>query len=366
MNFLSVNLRGVRDSRKVEWIRGLKTTHGAHFVAIQETKMAGNFNFSINRFWGRTLLDYETVEAIGRSGGLLTIWDPTVFEKFGVIKNRNFLAVAGKLRMTGDVVLVVNIYAQNDPIERRALWGELVQLRRSQPGMWVFLGDFNDVRRPEERFNSEFNSMNAHFFNQFIEDADLVEYQMGGKKYTYRSDNGTNMSKLDRFLVSRDFMGKWPLASVTALSNLVSDHCPILLSTVEIDYGKIPIRLFNSWFEIPGAVEYVENLMAVFRFQGPADLALDVKLKWVKKRLKEWVYSRKSEMNSEYNAKVKRLEEIEVVAEQRLLNQVELEERAECKDLISEMDRLKSMDMRQKSRYDGLRTGTRTRSTSTG
>ncbi|XP_021980301.1 uncharacterized protein LOC110876434 [Helianthus annuus] len=309
--------------------------------------MAGNFNFSINRFWGRTLLDYETVEAIGRSGGLLTIWDPTVFEKFGVIKNRNFLAVAGKLRITGDVVLVVNIYAQNDPIERRALWGELVQLRRSQPGMWVFLGDFNDVRRPEERCGSS-------------------RISNGRKKYTYRSDNGTNMSKLDRFLVSRDFMGKWPLASVTALSNLVSDHCPILLSTVEIDYGKIPIRLFNSWFEIPGAVEYVENLMAVFRFQGPADLALDVKLKWVKKRLKEWVYSRKSEMNSEYNAKVKRLEEIEVVAEQRLLNQVELEERAECKDLISEMDRLKSMDMRQKSRYDGLRTGTRTQSTSTG
>ncbi|KAM0029767.1 putative RNA-directed DNA polymerase [Helianthus debilis subsp. tardiflorus] len=357
MNYLSVNLRGVRDSKKADWVRGLKTTHGAHFVAIQETKVQGDISFLVNRFWGRSIFEFDAVESTGRSGGLLTIWDPSMFIKSGVIKKRNFLAIFGNMAMSGDMLAVVNVYAQNDPGERRILWADLIQLKNSFGGMWVFLGDFNEVRRQEERLNSEFVAVNAQYFNQFITQADLVEYQMGGRKFTYRSDNGDKMSKLDRFLVSRDFMGKWPLASCMALSNLASDHCPILLSTVQTDYGKIPSRIFNSWFEIPGAVEHVLSLMGSFQFEGLPDLSLDVKLKWVKRRLKEWVGIKKTEMDNSYTIKLKRLETLEVEAEQRNLNQDELEERAGCKSFIQEADRLKAMDLQQKSRVRWAKEG---------
>ncbi|KAJ0641962.1 putative RNA-directed DNA polymerase [Helianthus annuus] len=311
----------------------------------------------VNRFWGKTAFGFEAVESSGRSGGLLTIWDPSVFIKSGVVKNKNFLAVAGNIVMTGEEIVVVNVYAQNDPSERRGLWGDLVQLKNSVDGMWVFLGDFNDVRSQEERRNSEFIVTNAHYFNLFIREADLVEYQMGGRQYTYRSDNGMKMSKLDRFLVSRDFMGKWPLASCLALSNLASDHCPILLSTVQVDYGKIPTRIFNSWLEIPGAVEQVTHLMSIFQFTGLPDLALDVKLKWIKKRLKEWVYIQRSDMDKMYNEKIKRLEDLELLAEQRSLDHSELEERMDCKSCILETDKLKAMDMQQKSRVRWAKEG---------
>ncbi|KAF5760166.1 putative RNA-directed DNA polymerase [Helianthus annuus] len=311
----------------------------------------------VNRFWGRSILEFEAVESSGRSGGLLTIWDPSVFTRSGVVKNRNYLAIMGNIEMTGETIVVVNVYAQNDPGDRRDLWTELLQLRRSTSGMWVFLGDFNDVRCPEERLNSEFIAINAQFFNHFITEADLVEYQMGGRQYTYMSDNGTKMSKLDRFLVSRDFMSKWPLASCMALSKLASDHCPILLSTTQTDYGKIPSRMFNSWFEIPGATEQVIHLLGIFQFEGLPDLALDVKLKWVKRRLKEWVFVRKADMESSYNTKLKRLEELELAAEQRSLDQAELEERVECKSQVLETDRLKAMDMQQKSRVRWAKEG---------
>ncbi|KAJ0475516.1 putative RNA-directed DNA polymerase [Helianthus annuus] len=311
----------------------------------------------VNRFWGRSIFEYDAVESAGRSGGLLTIWDPSLFSKSGSVKNRNYLAVSGNMVSTGEEIVIVNVYAPNDPGERRGLWAELVQLKRSINGLWVFLGDFNDVRSPEERWNSEFVAVNAEFFNQFISEADLVEYQMGGRQYTYKSDNGVKMSKIDRFLVCRNFMGKWSMASCMALSNLVSDHCPILLSTVQTDYGKIPSRMFNSWFEIPGAVEKAVQLMGSFQFEGLPDLALDVKLKWVKRRLKEWVFDKKSELDSSYNAKLKRLEELETMAEQRNLDQDELEERMGCKTFITESDRLKTMDLQQKSRVRWAKEG---------
>ncbi|XP_022008143.1 uncharacterized protein LOC110907471 [Helianthus annuus] len=222
------------------------------------------------------------VDALGRSGGLVSIWNPSLFECIEVIRNQRFLVVRGKLKPTGEIINVVNVYAYNAPGARRVLWAELTHLRRSVQGMWVFGGDFNDVREPAERWNSEFVALNAAYFNEFIEEAELVEYHMGGRKFTFHADNGMHKSKLDRFLVCTSFRDKWPSASVVALSNVVSDHCPILMTTVPIDFGPIPCRIFNSWLEIPGILDFIEQAMASFRFDGPADLHLATKLKWIK------------------------------------------------------------------------------------
>ncbi|MFS8000275.1 putative Endonuclease/exonuclease/phosphatase superfamily [Helianthus anomalus] len=120
-------------------------------------------------------------------------------------------------------------------------------------GLWVLMGDFNDVRDVSERMNSEFVASNAEAFNQFILSAGLVEYNMGGGNFTYISDNGRKLSKLDRFLVCLGFREKWPNANVVALAREVSDHRPIILSTVQSDFGHIPFRFFNSWFDYNGS-----------------------------------------------------------------------------------------------------------------
>ncbi|XP_021975318.1 uncharacterized protein LOC110870445 [Helianthus annuus] len=350
MNFLSVNLRGVRDQRKIDWIRGLKTSHGAQFLAIQETKLGGMSQFLVGKFWGRSRFESASVDVVGRSGGLISMWDPYVFECTEVIKGQRFVVVQGNLKHTGEVLNIANIYAYNDPIERRALWEELVILKQSLQGMWVFGGDFNDVREPGERFNSEFVALNAAFFNWFIETADLMEFQMGGRKYTYHLDNGVHKSKLDRYLVCRDFYNKWSGASVVTLSNMVSDHCPILMSVVPQDFGLIPTRIFNSWLVMPGIMEFVKQSLESFSFHGAADLGLAVKLKWIKFKLKERVKSVKAEKELVYNEKMAMLENLELQAEERTLSSSELENRAECKKFIMEMDRVKVMDMKQRSR----------------
>lgn len=51
---------------------------------------------------------------------------------------------------------------------------ELQNLMRSRPGNWVFFGDFNIVRRAEERFNSVFCPKIAKAFNSFISGSGLL------------------------------------------------------------------------------------------------------------------------------------------------------------------------------------------------
>ncbi|KAI3814944.1 hypothetical protein L1987_14593 [Smallanthus sonchifolius] len=232
-------------------IQGLKTSLGAHFISLQETKIGGKSEFKFHRFWGKTIFEPDYVEAVGSSGGIVCIWDPGVFTRSSSFKHRHFLVISGTLKLSGVQLNVVNVYAPNDGVARREVWAELFKVRLSFPGLWIIMGDFNDVRSPDERFNSEFVASYADCFNDFIEAADLLEYHMGGYKFTYMSDKGDKLSKLDRMLVCRSFMNLWPVASLTALSKEMSDHCPLFLSTVPVDFGHIPFRFFNSWLDLP-------------------------------------------------------------------------------------------------------------------
>ncbi|XP_022007605.1 uncharacterized protein LOC110906842 [Helianthus annuus] len=232
MNCLSVNLRGVRCNRKSDWIRGLKTSYGIHFLSIQETKLQDSDLFMFSKFWGRAEFKIAVVNSVGRSGGLACIWCPSVFRCVNLIHNRHYIVVSGRLVQNGCLINLINVYAPNDSNGRRALWLELINIRNTIQGLWVLMGDFNEVRDSSERMNSEFVEANAETFNNFILSAGLKEYNMDGGSFTYISDNGTKLSKLDRYLVCLGFKERWPNAAVIALEREASDHRPIVLSTV--------------------------------------------------------------------------------------------------------------------------------------
>ncbi|KAF5810041.1 putative RNA-directed DNA polymerase [Helianthus annuus] len=302
------------------------------------------------QFWGRAEYKIAVVDSQGRSGGLACLWCPAVFRCVNTIHNRHFIVVSGYLVQSNCWINFINVYAPNDAVSRRAVWLEILGVRNSLQGLWVVMGEFNEVRNANERLNSEFNEANADAFNQFILSAGLVEYNMGGGSFTYISDNGRKLSKLDRYLVCLGFMEKWPNASVIALDREVSDHRPIILSTILSDFGHIPFRFFNSWFEFPGFLEFVLQKCGLFSFSGPGDLALAIKLRWLKNNIKSWLKVDKEHREGIYGSKKRRLACIENLAEERVLLEEELAERAECKCFVAEFDRLKLLDVRQKSR----------------
>ncbi|XP_022007783.1 uncharacterized protein LOC110907058 [Helianthus annuus] len=173
---------------------------------------------------------------------------------------------------------------------------------------------------------------------------------MGGGRFTYISDRGDKLSKLDRFLVCCGFMEMWPSASVLALNRVTSDHRPLLLSTTPTDFGHIPFRYYNSWMEIPGFKDMVQSKCMSFNFNGPADLALSVKLRWLKNSIKAWLKIEKDRSGREYLEKKNRIQTLETLDEFRPLNDGELNERTECINVVMEVDRRKLMDDWKKSR----------------
>ncbi|XP_052620998.1 uncharacterized protein LOC128126882 [Lactuca sativa] len=217
-------------------------------------------------------------------------------------------------------VAFVNVYGPQSPSEKRKLWEELLLIKNSRSACWIVFGDFNVVRRQEERINSMFRQSSANYFNKFIELAGFHEPKMG----------------------------------VTTLPRDKSDHCPILLSQSKANFGPLPFKLFNSWLTRQGFNEGVSKACREFIGFGPPppppDSRLLNKLKAIKKAISEW---RSLEFSKE-SAKLIKLKEARMDIDKRLdcgcFNDVDLDERTRISGRIEELERLAIIDLKQKSR----------------
>lgn len=134
MNALSLNIRGIGESYKVEWIRKLKHVHQIDFIGIQETRVMDYNGIHFAGCWGSTHFDFDAVNPTGRSGGLACIWDPYIFSKLNSIRTRNYIAISGHWKGVSGVTTIVNVYGPQSTTEKRALWSELTSLKNENVG----------------------------------------------------------------------------------------------------------------------------------------------------------------------------------------------------------------------------------------
>lgn len=80
-------------------------------------------------------------------------------------------------------------------------------------GHWCILGDFNAVRKMEERrgsLNMKIGGVEMIEINSFIQNMELEDIPLVGRRYTLYKPNSCCKSKLDRFLVSKEWIENWP------------------------------------------------------------------------------------------------------------------------------------------------------------
>jgi exonuclease III len=92
-------------------------------------------------------------------------------------------------------------------------------------------GDFNAILRSSERKGSSAVSRQGEIisFTQFVEDIEVIDIPVLGKKFTWFSSDGKSMSRIDRFLLSDGFISKFGVSGQWIGNRDISDHCPIWL-----------------------------------------------------------------------------------------------------------------------------------------
>jgi hypothetical protein len=158
---------------------------------------------------------------------------------------------------------------------------------------WCVAGDFNSVSKREDRRGvSQEASLNLttemREFGDFIEEMELVDLPLLGRKFTWFHPNGRSMSRIDRVLVSEEWLNVRGMSSLWVLPRDISDHCPLLLKNNVFDWGPKPFRFNNSWIGHKDFKSIVEETWRNQDVNGWMDFILKEKPKSLKFRLKEW------------------------------------------------------------------------------
>lgn len=171
------------------------------------------------------------------------------------------------------------------------------------------------------------------------------------KRFTYMNKDLSKLSKLDRVLVSMDFMSLWPNEVLTALDRGMSDHCPIVLQCASLDYGPLPFRFFNSWLKNPHFITIVTQAIQYFqRNDLPPDKRLAIKLKTIKETIKAWRLVENEKEHGEFISWQSELQMLELKAETTLLTNDEIKKHGDLMMKTTLHQDKKTMDFKQKSR----------------
>nr|GEY45253.1 RNA-directed DNA polymerase, eukaryota [Tanacetum cinerariifolium] len=255
---------GLGHKTKKEWIKALSTNYKLNFLAIQETKMSRVSHIEVKYIWGNSNYDFVCSDSLGNSGGILCIWEATIFKKDSVKISYNFIAIYGTWLPNNAKILFIVVYAPQQASSKSILLEYISVLLARWNGEAIVMGDFNEVRSSDERRGSCFNPYSARRFDRFISTSGLVDIKLEGYTFMWSHPSASKMSKLDRFLVSDGIFNLFPFITAICLDRHLSDHRPILLREVHLDFGPIPFRFYHSWFDFVGFDDIIQAVWRSF------------------------------------------------------------------------------------------------------
>jgi len=165
------------------------------------------------------------------------------------------------------------------------------------------------------------------------------------------------MSRLDRFLLSKVWISVFPNCIQAALPRGLSDHCLIILTVDEQNWGPKPLRMLKCWADIPGYFDFVKDFWQDTHVFGWSGFVLKEKLKLLKEQLRCWHSNHTLNIDSKVrNAKI-RVAALDVIGEDSDLS---FGEEAELHDLATDImafSNLQASMSWQKSRVTWLKEG---------
>ncbi|GKA91191.1 RNA-directed DNA polymerase, eukaryota [Tanacetum coccineum] len=342
---------GLGHKAKKGWIKELCSKHKINFVIIQESKMESINLFSIRALWGNLTFDHAVSAAIGNSRGILCVWDPNMFIKQHVSSSDYFLAIMGTWTPTSIKLLVISIYAPQDLSKKKELWDYVCSLVDRWDGEIVIMGDFNEVRTEHVRFGSIFNVRGANAFNNFISKADLIDLPLGGYSYTWSHKSASKMSKLDRFLISKGLLIRFPHLSGLCLDRHLSDHRPIIMFESSLDYGPTPFRMFHSWSKMEGFDKFMESSWLSMNITDPNGLIrMKKKLQLLKNNIKSWVKENKTKLYAIKSSIIHNLSEVDKIIDQGGGNDEIINKRSLLMTELHDINSIDALDLSEKAK----------------
>ncbi|KAL8116353.1 hypothetical protein AgCh_022742 [Apium graveolens] len=292
-----------------------------------------------------------TVNAQGRSGGLALLWkmkDQVTLRSL----SRNHIDVEvccenkGRWRLTG-------IYGEPDRAQRRKTWDLLRNLARDSNLPWCTIGDMNNITsQMDKNGGALYPNYLIEGFNTVLAEVGLIDMELVGHQFTWEKGRGTNEwmeIRLDRALISGDWLQLFPLAKLYNLEVTSSDHSPILLIPQVSERGvrKRKFRFENAWLTEPMCRQLVMESWEEGKGEN-----IQEKVKICSQQLDQWG----KEITSKFSSRIKSCK-LELKKLRKRKDSVSVERYKEIKGKLFVILEQKEIFWRQRSKQLWLHSG---------
>lgn len=351
MRIMFWNIRGLGTPHR----RGFVTNHilqeDLDIVALQETIKQDFSDQELREMAGNQDLNWTWSPARGHSRGLVVGIKTELFEIEQeevsdtfiriLIRNRMMLKKI-RNRITNFRYWVVNVYGHAHHEFSGDFISELSSFCEKETLPIILGGDFNLIRNNRDRNQGQGDPKLMDLCNDFIGNFQLREIFVSGNKFTWSNkQRNPTLIKLDRILATVSWESQYPTCFSWSKSRIGSDHTPLILDSGENGASRTRYFFFEEkWTQTEGFEEMVRNKWIEFQQSfSPNSYSLN---RWhgclqsMRQYLRGWNLKLIGQQKETKCNLTKRIEEIDLIAESRLLTFEEWEERIQAeKDLES-------------------------------
>jgi len=341
MKIISMNIRGLGGNIKRNYLRNLISKEQAYMMCIQETKSFELSKESVFLLYGSNEVDWVENGASNSVGGIITVWRKNCFQMSRFFNGMIFSIIEGLWKVgMGVPVTIGNVYCFGSLREKMLIWEEISVYRLTQLSKaWCVIGDFNSIRRREERkslMSVSNYSREINGFNAFIEKANLLDIPLTGIKFTWYKLNWLVNNRIDKILVSKEWIEAWSHCKQFILSRFVSNHCAILLRDEYVDWGPKPFKSLDVWKTDSRFKVFLREKWPSYKVQGGGMYIFKEKLKKLKANLKVWTKEIFGNVNQLGDGLQKRISELDARDDE---NELDVYEREEKRSLLAYLNK---------------------------
>ncbi|GJY05532.1 hypothetical protein Tco_0371472 [Tanacetum coccineum] len=139
--------------------------------------------------------------------------------------------------------------------------------------------------------------------------------------------------------------------SAICLDRHLSDHRPILLREVKLDFGPTPFRFYHSWFDYVGFDDMIKLSWHSFSHSDTNGMIrFKKKLQDLKKIIRSWIKAKKLEISGSKNEMISELGAIDKDMDRGVFDDDTVFRRFELKHKLLNVSEMESKDNFQKSK----------------
>ena len=163
-----MQLKAINSDKKLLALRNAISSSGCSIICLQETKRATFDLAFVKLFCPKNFDKFEVVPSQGASGGLIVLWDSSVFAGCVFCSESFALGIQFTSMPTARSWKLINVYGPCDGPGRVAFTSWLFDLDIPDDEDWLFCGDFNYIRAPDNRNKPGGDANDMLTFNDFI------------------------------------------------------------------------------------------------------------------------------------------------------------------------------------------------------